>query len=76
MKSTDQFRFRPQATESVMVGIIGGADGPTAIVVGGAAEKPHAVCSSLHFEPVESVEWRISFRVTRGEEETIDLNIL
>ncbi len=57
------------------VGIIGGADGPTAIVVGGAAEKPHAVCSSLHFEPVESVEWRIIFHVNRCEEKTIDLNI-
>ncbi len=75
MKSTDQCRFRPQATQSVMVGIIGGADGPTSIFVGGAAEKPHAVCSSLHFEPVESVEWRITFHVNRGEEKTINLNV-
>ncbi len=76
MKSADPFLFRPQSTDSVMVGVIGGADGPTTIIVGGATEKPHATCSSLHFEPVESVKWRIIFHVNRSEEKTIDLNIL
>lgn len=74
-KSTDQCPFLPQATESVTVGIIGGADGPTSIFVGGIAEKPHTVSSSLHFEPVSSVEWHITFHVNRGEKKTIDLNI-
>ncbi len=63
-------------TAACSVGIIGGVDGPTAIIVGGATEKPRAVCSSLHFEPVESVEWRVIFHVSRGEEKTIDLKIL
>lgn len=73
MKPSDP--LHPQSTADVMVGIIGGADGPKTIFVGGTTGKPHAVCSSLHFEPVESVEWRIIFHVNRGEEKTIDLNI-
>ena len=43
------------------VGIVGGADGPTAIFVGAPTPKLHAVCSSLHFEPVGEVEWRAVF---------------
>ena len=46
-----------------MIGIIGGADGQTAIILSSrATAKLHAVCSSLHFEPVQNVEWRFVFR--------------
>ena len=45
------------------LGIIGGADGPTVLVVGDAAEKLHTACSSLHFDPVESVTWQVLLRV-------------
>lgn len=44
---------------AMLVGIIGGADGPTAIFVGG---KTHAACSSLHFSSDYDVEWRIIFQ--------------
>ena len=43
------------------IGIIGGADGPTAVFVGSHTPKLHTACSSLHFEPVEKVEWRAVF---------------
>lgn len=57
------------------IGIIGGADGPTALFIGGRPQggKLHVVYSSLHFEPVEKVEWRISFREKMREDVSIRL---
>lgn len=43
------------------IGVIGGADGPTAVIVGAHTPKLHAACSSLHFETVGEVEWRAVF---------------
>ena len=54
----------PQALSgvSVCVGIIGSADGPTAVVFGGSGQgKLHAACSAMHFEPADDVEWRMVF---------------
>lgn len=53
------------AQESACIGIIGGADGPTAVFVSGkgdeAGEDVRAAYSSLHYEPVETVTWRARF---------------
>lgn len=50
--------------------VIGGADGPTAIFLAGKKEPKHprtlGVCSSLHYEPVNEVEWRMVFSVADG----------
>lgn len=44
------------------IGIIGGAYGPTSIFLAGKGrENAHLAFSSLHFEPVSSVEWRMTF---------------
>ena len=44
------------------VGVIGGADGPTALVAGSGPEGSRGVCSALHFEPVQDdVEWCVEF---------------
>ena len=44
------------------IGIIGGADGPTAFVAGSGPEGSRGVCSALHFEPVQDdVEWCVEF---------------
>ena len=52
----------PTATAcAAVMGIIGGADGPTALITGKTQPKLHAACSSLHFEPVDLVEWRALF---------------
>lgn len=53
---------------AVSVGVIGSADGPTAIIMGSNTPKLHAACSSLHFEPVEEVEWRAVFSEKRMED--------
>lgn len=52
----------PTATNAAVIGIIGSADGPTAIaLVNNAKQKLHATCSALHFQPEKDVEWRIVF---------------
>ncbi len=53
------------------IGIIGGADGPTAIVFG--ANAPHAAYSSLHFAPVNDVDWFLAFHVTPWPGQTVEL---
>lgn len=59
---------------AVSIGIIGGADGPTAIIVANRAEpKMHTACSSLHFEPVDEVEWQIVFREKMVEDITVEV---
>ncbi len=50
--------YLPEAKNAVSIGIIGGADGPTAIILG---NKSHQICSSLHFEPRDSVTLRADF---------------
>ena len=66
---------QPAATSCAMVvGIIAGADGPTAILYDQQKQgKLHAACSSLHFEPVEQVEWRIVFHEQKFEGADFDL---
>ncbi len=64
----------PQTFSSGCIGIIGGADGPTAIIFGGSGKcKPHVSCSSLHFEPVDDVEWYMVFHEKRREDTTVVL---
>lgn len=57
--------------------IIGGADGPTAIFVASksTSKKLHIACSSLHFEPVYQMEWRIVFSQKMREDITIPISI-
>lgn len=63
-RRTSGSKFEPVSACSVgVIGIIGGADGPTAVFVSvGSAPKLHAACSSMYFEPKEDVEWSIIFR--------------
>lgn len=66
--------YQPQATNCCSIGIIGGADGPTAIMVGVPEQgNVQAACSSLHFEPVEQIEWRLVFREEPCGERTVGL---
>jgi hypothetical protein len=55
--------MEPQSTaDCFSVGIIGGAYRPTAILFGDSEQgKLRAVCSALHFVPVNTVEWKIIF---------------
>ena len=61
-KRRDPNEFAPVAFSSAaVIGVIRGADGPTAIITGQSAPKLRAACSSLHFEPLDEVEWRAIF---------------
>ena len=51
--------------EAAAIAIIGGADGPTAILVGNPeTENTLAACSAPHFEPAEKIQWYPVLRVT------------
>lgn len=54
--------MEPQAVgDCCAVGIIGGAYTPAAIFGNNRQGKLRAVCSALHFVPVNTVEWKIIF---------------
>lgn len=59
------------------IAIIGGADGPSAVIAGvpNSPDQPklHAACSALTFEPQITVEWRMTFRVKTVEDISIIL---
>lgn len=65
--------LRPSGAESI--GIIGGADGPTAMILGmpDSKEHLHAAVSGFRFEPFDCVRWQISFREKKMKEMTIEL---
>ena len=69
--------FSPAArNDAVCVGIIGGAYGPTAMMVGGDKRegKLCAACSALHFEPIhEDIEWRLMYSISQFEEASLTL---
>lgn len=66
--------FAPTATnDCAAIGIIGGADGPTSVLVGHAAGEERIACSSLHFQPAESVEWQILFDEKPFSDYTVSL---
>ncbi len=59
----------------VGIGGIGGADGPTAVVMGQPqSNQPiHVALSALHFEPTADVEWKIEFREKLWEDREVTL---
>ena len=68
--------FAPETQNGVAcIGIIGGADGPTAIMIGGSfQENCQTAYSSLHFKPVEDdIEWRIEFSISQFKDKQIEL---
>lgn len=63
-------------TEDGAIGIIGGADGPTAIFVSGKQQgDTRTACSSLHFAPVEpeTIRWKVTYYQKQLPDETIAL---
>ncbi|MGI6029064.1 MAG: hypothetical protein ACOX81_06610 [Candidatus Heteroscillospira sp.] len=63
----------PEGTSAACIGIIGGADGPTAIIFGASADRLRAACSSLRFTPAESIEWRIVFNEKQLDDISLEL---
>ena len=62
--------------ENAAIGIIGGADGPTALFVGAPnrdAAQRHMTCSALRFTPRDALDWRVIFRKTPFEDTRVEL---
>lgn len=69
-----------QASDSKSLGaaavsIIGGTDGPTAIIVGSSKDKGshHTAISRFCFEPFATVKWQLSFKEERIPETVVKL---
>ncbi|MBQ8210035.1 MAG: hypothetical protein IJZ35_05585 [Clostridia bacterium] len=59
---------------SSAIGIIGGADGPTAVMLSASGKnESHIACSALHFEPTDNVEWKTVFREKLCADIQVDL---
>lgn len=66
---------RPEVVEGPSsaraVGVIGGADGPTALFVSGGA---HTACSALRFSPdTRDIEWRATFEASPRDDFSLSL---
>ena len=67
---------RNDGSHAVSFGIIGGADGPTVMVMGqpkSEVPRTHMAASSLRFEHAKHIEWRIVFQEIPNEEITVSL---
>ena len=77
----DQPRYRSGVKRengcfAVSLGIIGGADGPTAMIVGQTMTgtmRQHTAMSSMRFEHAKEIEWRIVFQEKPNEDYTVTL---
>lgn len=66
-------------TRAAGVSVIGGADGPVSIFFAGKTGREHkgwsSASSSLHYEPVSAVEWRMEFRVESNEKAEVKISL-
>ncbi len=67
--------YEPQASyDACCIGIIGGADGPTAIFASSLQNpEQHIALSALRFEHTDDIEWKIVFREKLTEDIEVDL---
>lgn len=66
--------YEPETIADMAIGIICGADGPTAIFVAGQGHNElHAACSSLHFSDEYDAEWQIIFHEKTRPDITTEL---
>ena len=67
---------RNDGSHAVSFGIIGGADGPTVMIMGhpkSEVPQTHMAASSLRFEHAKHIEWRIVFQEIPNEDITVSL---
>lgn len=76
----DEPKLRPRRSQAdydaCSIGIIGGADGPTALILSNGSKNetvPHAALSALHFEPKDDIEWKMIFREKPMEDIEVDI---
>lgn len=63
---------RPEVLDAASVGVIGGAVSVVALTAKG---EPRAVCSSLYFQPPETVQWQLIFREKTKEDVAVDVDL-
>ncbi len=75
LKRKPRNQFEPQSEyDACCVGIIGGADGPTAVFVSPIQKgEQHIALSALRFEPANDIEWKIVFREKLVEDIEVEL---
>lgn len=74
-RSNDELRLKDSGDPSENFSVIGGADGPTALVIAAPQGEEHCVaCSALTFAPQTQVEWKIIFREKLMEDLTVCLS--
>lgn len=66
-----KYALEPQA--SAAIGIIGGADGPTAIGVLPASRGRNTSCSSIYFERPDTITWGITWNIKLIEDAEVKL---
>ena len=64
-KAAENNGYVPEASNDAAIGIIGGADGPTVIMLGGTDSEGtvRTACSNLRFAQKEKIRWVIEFSV-------------
>lgn len=63
------------SSDGASIGIIGGADGPTAIMIKDSSDHAdvHIACSSMHCRPAASVVWQSIFREKLRPDITVEI---
>lgn len=77
-KLRQQNSYEPESScDACTIGIIGGEDGPTAIILSDRKNDSktvsHVALSALHFEPINDVEWKMVFSEKPTEDIEVDL---
>lgn len=72
----DRPKRKGLADASCGCGIIGGADGPTAILLSPMNERVKTAFSEFRFDAINRVEWRISFFVSDDAVTEVEVNFL
>lgn len=76
-KSDSPIMEDKSGVSAASVSIIGGADGPVSVFLMGKDgcrdSNLRSACSALHFEPVDTVEWRMRFHIKSHEEKQVKI---
>lgn len=63
----------PDVPGDTTIGIIGGADGPTAVVLSGVPSTFHVACSGVRRETIDTAQWQPVFRIKTLPDCTVSL---
>lgn len=75
VRRTSKMLYEPESVNEACLGIIGGADGPTAILLSPKDQKKnfHEALSSLRFAPATQITWEVDFWVKTMADKELSL---